>query len=87
MAEVAPLEFPCTIAVKVMGVANSPFVDEITALICHHYPTLDAAAITQRASRGGKYLALTAEVVASDRSEIDRLYQALVSHPLVVMAL
>jgi putative lipoic acid-binding regulatory protein len=50
-------------------------------------PYFDASTIEQRPSSGGKYLGITITVTATSREQLDDLYRALTSHPLVKVVL
>ena len=48
-----------------------------------HDPGFDAATVELRESSGGKYLGVTLTVTATSREQLDNLYRALSSHPMV----
>lgn len=73
--------------IKIMGLANDNFTDVIAEIILLHDPDFHAGKISTRASSKGKYLGLTATVRATSREQIDNLYRALSSHPMVKMVL
>ncbi len=50
-------------------------------------PDFDAAKLELRASREGNYLSVTATINATSREQLDNLYRALTSHPLVKVVL
>ena len=52
-----------------------------------HDPFLDPASIAQRDSSGGKYISLTITITATSREQLDDLYRALSSHPMVKVVL
>ncbi len=52
-----------------------------------HAPDFDAAKLELRASREGNYLSVTATINATSREQLDNLYRALTSHPLVKVVL
>ena len=47
----------------------------------------DAASVELRPSSGGKYLGVTITITATSREQLDDLYRALTSHPLVKVVL
>lgn len=78
------IEYPSRFPIKVMGPHTDDFVDAMVAIAQAHAPDFDpAAGLERRASRGGNYLGLTLTVTATSREQLDNLYRALTSHPLV----
>ncbi|MFA5626913.1 MAG: DUF493 domain-containing protein [Thiohalomonadaceae bacterium] len=82
-----PLEFPCTVAIKAMGLDQEDFPALVTAIISQHIAPLDANAISTRPSRNGKYISVTVTVYATEKSQLDAIYAALSADKRVVMAL
>ncbi len=87
MNEQPLLEFPAEFPVKVMGRNDVGFEALVIELIKLHAPDLDVACVTTRESSGGKYLAVTVNVTATSREQLDAIYLELTSHGDVVMAL
>jgi putative lipoic acid-binding regulatory protein len=81
------LTFPCEFPIKIMGPAEPSFADTIGALVHQHCPDFDPATLVQRPSRAGNYLGLTATIQAISREQLDTLYRALSSHPMVLVVL
>ena len=81
------LEFPCDFPIKIMGYNTADFQQLVIELILPHAPDLDVSAISVRESRNARYLALTVNITATSRSQLDNIYQALSNHERVVMAL
>jgi uncharacterized protein len=81
------IEFPCFFPIKVMGVAAANFTEQIVALVQTFCPNFDANTIETRPSQTGKYLGLTITVHVHSQPELDELYRALTSHPLVKVVL
>lgn len=81
------LQFPCDFPVKVMGEASAEFEIAVLDIIHRHAPDLKENAIFSRASKDGKYLALTITVVAQSQMQLDAIYHALTACKLVLMAL
>jgi putative lipoic acid-binding regulatory protein len=50
-------------------------------------PGFDASTIELRPSKGGNYLGVTLTVQATSREQLDDLYRALTSHPMVKVVL
>lgn len=77
------IEYPSAFPIKVMGSNVDGFVQAIAEVALSHDPTFDATTIEIRASSGGNYTGLTLTVTATSREQLDNLYRALTSHPLV----
>ena len=77
------IEYPSLFPIKVMGLKVEMLVHTIT-LIAHQFdPVFDASTTTLRESKGGKYLSVTITVTATSREQLDDLYRALSTHPMI----
>jgi len=85
--QASPLEFPCRFPIKAMGLAECDFDALVTSIIRRHVPRLPEGAAVSRASRGGKYLAVTVTIEATSREQLDAIYRDLSGHARVLMAL
>ena len=81
------LEFPCAFPLKIMGRADDQLAQAVLEVILAHAPDFDGATMEMRASSGGKYVSLTCTVNATSKAQLDDLYRALTSHPLVKVVL
>lgn len=81
------IEYPCDFPIKVMGVMQESFAQTIVEVVVIHDPTFHAGKMEMRPSSKGNYLALTITVRAIHREQLDNLYRALSSHPMVKMVL
>ena len=81
------IEYPSLFPIKVMGSKVDGFVHAVTFIAEQFDPTFDASTIELRESTGGKYLGITITVTATSREQLDNLYRALSSHPMVKMVL
>lgn len=81
------LEFPCEFPIKIMGKRVDEFAQTIAELMLVHAPDFDAASMEMRPSSSGKYLGLTCTIKATSQKQLDDIYMALTSHPLVSVAL
>jgi hypothetical protein len=70
-----------------MGLKVDGMVHAVTSIAEQFDPTFDAATIELRESTGGKYLGVTITVTATSREQLDELYRALTSHPMVKVVL
>jgi hypothetical protein len=86
-AEKSLLEFPCDFPIKVMGKATTDFNSLIIEIIRRHCPDLVESAVTIKTSRHGKYLSLTATIIARSQTQLDDLYIELSRHERVMMVL
>lgn len=81
------LEFPCDFPLKIMGNNHPEMASTIAAVVITHAPDFDEATIELRESSKGNYLSLTCTVRATSQNQLDDLYRALTSHPMVKVVL
>ena len=81
------IEYPSDFPIKVMGLNQEGFVHAVTAIAKEHDPFFDASKIELRPSTGDKYLGVTITVTATSREQLDNLYRALTSSPMVKVVL
>ncbi|MBI3229051.1 MAG: DUF493 family protein [Burkholderiales bacterium] len=81
------IEFPSDFPIKVMGSKLPEFQRLMLDVVRLYDPTIDDSKITSRDSAKGNYVSLTMTVRATSREQLDNIYRALSSHPLVKMAL
>jgi putative lipoic acid-binding regulatory protein len=81
------IEYPSLFPIKVMGANEAGFEQAMVEIALRFDPGYDPASLQVRPSRGGKYLGLTLSVTATSREQLDALYRALSSHPLVKVVL
>lgn len=77
------LTFPTDFPLKIMGARTEDFAQQVVAVVLEHAPDFDAATVEMRTSSNGTYLSLTCTIRATSREQLDNLYRALTSHPLV----
>ena len=82
-----PIQYPCDFPIKIMGEKRDDFAQTMTDVIRLHDPHIDATTLGMRLSSQGNYLSLTATVKATSREQLDNLYRALSSHPMVKIVL
>ena len=86
-AEIDPaaplLDFPCVFPIKVMGEHADTFPALVLQLIKTHQPQFEPADLHPRLSSGGRYISLTCEVEVHSQAQLDAIYRALSTHPLV----
>lgn len=81
------IEYPSIFPIKVMGIMQDGFVQAMVQVALQFDPGFDAASVELRPSKGGKYLGVTLSVTATSREQLDNLYRALTSHPMVKIVL
>ena len=81
------IEFPSHFPIKVMGETRDDFAEIIIAVIREQLPDFDASTIEMRASSGGRFISLTCTVHVTSKPQLDDIYRALTSHPLVKVVL
>lgn len=81
------IEYPSAFPIKVMGLNVDGFATAIAEVALQFDPGFDPATIEMRPSRSANYLGLTLTVTATSREQLDGLYRALTSHPMVKVVL
>ncbi|MDR3479115.1 MAG: DUF493 family protein [Burkholderiaceae bacterium] len=81
------IEYPSDFPIKVMGAMHETFAQTIVELVVSHDPDFHAGKMEMRPSSKGTYLSLTVTVRATSREQLDNLYRALSSHPMVKVVL
>lgn len=81
------IEYPSAFPIKVMGHKTDGFVHAITQIAERFDPGFDAGTVELRPSSAGNYLGVTITVTATSREQLDELYRALSSHPMVKVVL
>jgi putative lipoic acid-binding regulatory protein len=81
------IEYPCDFPIKIMGAMQDTFAQTMVDVVISHDPEFHAGKLEMRPSTKGNYLSLTVTVRATSREQLDNLYRALSSHPMVKMVL
>lgn len=81
------IEYPSDFPIKVMGAMHESFAQTIIEVVVLHDPSFHAGKMEMRPSAKGTYLSLTVTVRATSREQLDNLYRALSSHPMVKVVL
>ncbi|AKJ27602.1 DUF493 family protein [Caldimonas brevitalea] len=81
------IEYPSQFPIKVMGANVDGFAQAIAEVAQRFDPSFDASTIEMRPSKGANYLGLTITITATSRQQLDELYRALSSHPMVKVVL
>jgi len=81
------IEYPSDFPIKIMGAMQDAFAQTMVELIVLHDPSFHSGKMDMRPSAKGNYLSLTVTVRATSREQLDNLYRALSSHPMVKVVL
>ena len=81
------IEYPSLFPIKVMGLNVEGFVNAVTTVAKEFDPTFDASTVELRNSKGDKYMGVTVTITATSREQLDGIYQAYSSHPMVKVVL
>jgi putative lipoic acid-binding regulatory protein len=81
------IDYPCDFPIKIMGAMQDAFAQTMVDVVTSHDPEFHAGKLEMRPSTKGNYLSLTVTVRATSREQLDNLYRALSSHPMVKMVL
>lgn len=77
--------FPCEYTFKIFGHHSDTFVARVRAILAATFGPLDAAAVTERASAGGRYLSVTIVLRVERREQLERAYADLKAEPAVLL--
>lgn len=81
------IDYPSDFPIKVVGIMHDTFAQAIVEVVTVHDPEFHAGKVDMRPSSAGNYLSLTITVRATSREQLDDLYRALSSHPMVKFVL
>lgn len=81
------IAYPSAFPIKVMGAQVEGFVEAIVEVASRYDPGFDPTSVERRPSKAGTYLGLTLTITATSREQLDALYRALSSHPMVKVVL
>lgn len=81
------ITYPSDFPIKIMGAMQDDFASTMVELVQLHDPDFHAGKMEMRPSSKGTYLSLTVTVRATSREQLDNLYRALSSHPMVKVVL
>lgn len=70
-----------------MGKSHDAFVPAMVAIVKQHAPDFDETSMETKTSKNKTYSSITCTFHATSRTQLDALYQALHSHPLVAVVL
>jgi putative lipoic acid-binding regulatory protein len=70
-----------------MGARVDGFAEAMVQVAKQFDPEFDPATLEMRPSKAGNYLSVTLTIRATSREQLDGMYLALTSHPMVKIAL
>jgi len=79
------LTFPCDLPIKVFGRNHQDFRDAALTIVRNHYG--GEQRVAEHVSKQGSYLSLTITVHATNREQLDAVYQDLVASEQILMVL
>uniref|UniRef100_A0A7C4KJ59 DUF493 domain-containing protein n=1 Tax=Anaerolinea thermolimosa TaxID=229919 RepID=A0A7C4KJ59_9CHLR len=80
-------DFPTAIPLKVIGRNEDEFEQFVMGLFYKHVHIEDIHRVSQRLSRGDRYLSLTVTFTAHSREHLDAVYAELQSHQRVLFVI
>ena len=80
-------EFPCEFPIKMMGRHTPKFRDMAISIIEKHAGPLSDNAIQSSLSKNGRFISITITVDAQSKQQLDDIYQDVIDHEDVLMAL
>lgn len=81
------LEFPCLFPIKAIGRTHNDLDVTVVGIIKKHVPDIREGAIESKLSKGGKYTSVTVTITATNKTQLDNIYQDLCICERVMMAL
>ena len=81
------INFPCKFPIKVIGIMQDGFAQEIANVIKNIDNTFNEACIQMKTSSKNHYLSLTVIVFVENQEQLDNIYRALSKHSLVKFVL
>ena len=81
------MKFPMDFPIKVMGLAAPTFPKVVADIARLHCDDFDDSKTTVEYSRTRKYMSVTVEVIARSKEQLDDLYRAYTSNPMVKIVL
>jgi len=82
-----PLDFPCWFPIKAFGKDDDAFEELVAAIVRRHVTRPEENIISSRISRNGNFRAVTVRIMAENRAQLDRIYEALTEEPRILMLL
>jgi uncharacterized protein len=81
------IDFPCKFPIKVIGLMQDGFAQNIVATIKKIDSTFNASCIEMKPSKKMNYISLSVTVYVHNQLQLDDIYRALSGHELVKFVL
>ena len=81
------LKFPCDFPIKIFGLTKNHIESLAVAVINKHVHNLTEGAVKSRASKEGKYTAVTITIHAQSHKQLDAIYHDLSAESAFIMVL
>ena len=81
------IDFPTDFVIKVFGPNNQQFIDEIGKLIHGSCEPADKPKFGIQFSKNHQYVSISITVYVTSKPNLDKIYQALSTHPQVKMVI
>ncbi len=81
------IDYPSRFPLKVFGNQATQFEDTVLELVKARSPKSEYFEVTRRASKGGKYIALTVTFTVYSQKQLEEIYQDLYECDHVIMSL
>ncbi|OGO66351.1 MAG: hypothetical protein A2030_09015 [Chloroflexi bacterium RBG_19FT_COMBO_50_10] len=81
------LTFPCVFPIKVMGANQDGFECLVLEIIQKHSSIATEELVSNRLSRGGRFISVTVHILAESQEQLDAIYRELSAHERVLMML
>lgn len=80
------LRFPCRFPIKAMGRSEAGVESILIEILERHAPDTSAEALRSRPSRNGTWVAVTVEIEARSKAQLDAIYRELSAHAQITCA-
>ncbi len=81
------IQFPCKFPIKIIGLMQDGFAQDIAHVIKKIDATFDEGCIEMKPSSKNHYISLTVTVFVYNQEQLDNIYRALSGHSLVKFVL
>jgi len=81
------IEFPCDYPIKVLGEANSEFIEHVLAVMDRHAPGFDRNRVSVRDSSKGRWQSVSLSITATGKPQLEQIFESLKKSPKVKMVL
>ena len=81
------IEFPCDYPIKVLGEANSEFIEHVLAVMDQHAPGFDRNRVSVRDSSKGRWQSVSLNITATGKPQLEQIFKSLKESPKVKMVL